>query len=357
MAIQVFSRVNPFVDWGGAPPWLGACTCDIRADLERVYDLRATYAFAAVNMSLAGGLFSSTCDGEEYKPFIDNLRAAGIATVVAAGNDGSTDQVSAPACVSTAVSVGATTKDDQVAYFSNVAPFLSLFAPGDEIISSYPGGEFVVASGTSMAAPHVTGAWAVLKQAAPGASVDEVLQALSGTGVMIVDTRAGTGTTRPRIQVDVALMALLNPGVPLITSVSPDRGLLGTSLTVTISGINFEPEASVSFGADITVSSTTVVSSTQLSVALAIGATATIGPRDVTVSNPNGQSVVRPGGFTVAPPPATISLAFLGKLRDRDGSTTALICTHRTLYYAFLGSIEPGSGARTATRLELRHPA
>src|SRR5437867_1550581 len=274
MAIQVFSRVNPFVDWGGAPPWLGACTCDIRADLERVYVLRTTYAFAAVNMSLAGGLFSSTCDGEEYKPFIDNLRAAGIATVVAAGNDGSTDQLSAPACVSTAVSVGATTKNDEVAYFSNVAPFLSLFAPGDEILSSYPGGEFAVASGTSMAAPHVTGAWAVLKQAAPAASVDEVLRALNDTGVMITDTRAGTGTIRPRIQVDMALLALLNPGVPLVSSVSPDRGAVGTNLTVTVTGINFEPGASASFGDGITVTSTTVVSSRELTIDIAISAMA-----------------------------------------------------------------------------------
>ena len=357
MAIQVFSRINRFVDCGGAPPCLGAYTSDILAALERVYLLRTTYAFAAVNMSLGGGLFSSPCDGEEYKPFIDNLRAAGIATVVAAGNDGSTDQLSAPACVSTAVSVGATTKDDQVAYFSNVAPFLSLFAPGDEIISSYPGGEFAVSSGTSMAAPHVTGAWAVLKQAAPNASVDEVLQALTGTGVMIMDTRAGTGTTRPRIQVDLALMALLNPGVPLITSVSPDRGVVGTSLTVMISGINFEPEASVSFGPDITITSTMVVSATQLSVALAVGATAAMGPRDVTVTNPNGQSAVRPGGFTVAPPPATISLAFLGKLRDKVGPAAAAFSPDGTLDGSFRVTVEPGSGARTVTRLELRHPA
>src|SRR4030095_831771 len=99
-------------------------------------------AFAAVNMRLGGGLFSTTCDSEEYKPFIDNLRSAGIATVVGAGHDGATTHLSAPACVSTAVSVGATTKEDQVADFSNVAPFLSLFAPGDEIISSYPGCTF-----------------------------------------------------------------------------------------------------------------------------------------------------------------------------------------------------------------------
>src|SRR5215510_6163115 len=85
IAIQVFSQINSFLDCGGQPPCLGAYTSDILAALERVYTLRSTYAIAAVNMSLGGGLFSSTCDEQEYKPFIDNLRSAGIATVVAAG--------------------------------------------------------------------------------------------------------------------------------------------------------------------------------------------------------------------------------------------------------------------------------
>src|SRR6059036_1401981 len=353
MSVQVFSRFDGFFDCGGSPPCIGAYTSDILAALERVYALRTKHPFAAVNMSLGGGLFSSTCDDQPYKPFIDNLRAAGIATVVASGNNGAIDRLSAPACVSTAVSVGATTKDDQVAYFSNVASFLSLFAPGDEIISSYPGGEFVVASGTSMAAPHVTGAWAVLKQAAPGASVDEVLQALTGTGVMIEDTLAGTGTTRPRIQVDLALSALLNPGVPIISGISPKRGTLGTSLTVTVNGINFEPGATASFGADVTVTSMTVVSSTQLSVALAIAATANPGPRDVTVTNPGGQTVTRAGGFTVLPPPPALSLAFLGKLRDKVGQGNTAFSVDGALDGSFRVTLQAGSGARTVTRLEL----
>ena len=239
MSIQVFSRFDGSSDCGGSPPCIGAYTSDILAALERVYALRTTRTFAAVNMSLGGGLSSSTCDDQPFKPFIDNLRAAGIATVVASGNNGAVDQLSAPACVSTAVSVAATTKDDQVAYFSNVAPFLSLFAPGDSITSSYPGGAFVIASGTSMAAPHVTGAWAVLKQAKPTASVDEILQAFSVTGVMIEDTLGGTGTTRPRIQVDLALDAILHPETPIIANIAPKQGTLGTSLTVTIDGLNF----------------------------------------------------------------------------------------------------------------------
>ena len=104
------------------------------------------------------------------------------------------------ACVSTAVSVGNTGKDDVVWPSSNVASFLSLFAPGGGIVSSYPGGLWATASGTSMATPHVTGAFAVLKQAAPSASVSAILTALQQTGIPIVDTRPGGNATRPRIR-------------------------------------------------------------------------------------------------------------------------------------------------------------
>jgi subtilisin len=354
IAIQVFSQINSFLDCGGQPPCLGAYTSDILAALERVYTVRTAYAIAAVNMSLGGGLFSATCDDQEYKPFIDNLRSVGIATVVAAGNDGSTSEISAPACVSTAVSVGATTKQDQVADFSNVAPFLSLFAPGDEIISSYPGGQFAVASGTSMASPHVAGAWAILKQAKPNATVDEILQAFTDTGVMITDTRAGGATTRPRIQVDLALLALLYPGVPLVGSVTPDRGTVGTSLSVTITGINFESGTTASFGNDVAVTSTTLVSAHQLTIGLTIPLTAAIGPRDVTLTNPGGQTYTRPGGFTVLPPPPTMSLAFLGKLRDKVGPSPTAFGPDTALDGTFRVIVQGGMWPRTVTRLDLR---
>lgn len=60
-----------------------------------------------------------------------------------------------------------------------------------------------------MAAPHVAGAWAVLKEAKPNASVDEILNALVSTGIAVTDTREGAQQrVKPRIQVDQAVDTL-----------------------------------------------------------------------------------------------------------------------------------------------------
>ena len=141
--------------------------------------------------------------------------------------------------------------------------------------------------------------------------------------------------------------------VPTIASVSPSSGAPGASLTVSVTGTNFQAGASASFGAGVTVTSTTVVSSTQLSVALAIATTAALGPRDVTVSNPDGQSAVSPGGFTVGLSAPTISVAFLGKLRDKVGQGNLAFAPDGALDGTFQVTLQAGSGARTVTRLEL----
>src|SRR3989441_9920672 len=98
----------------------------------------------------------------------------------------------------------------------------------------------------------------------------------------------------------------------------------------------------------------TVVSSTQLSVALAIAATANPGPRDVTVTNPGGQTVTRAGGVTVLPPPPAISLAFLGKLRDKEGQGNGAFSADGALDGSFRVTVQGGGWPRTVTRLELQ---
>jgi subtilisin family serine protease len=64
-----------------------------------------------------------------------------------------------------------TTKADSISSFSNSATFLSLLASGYSILSSLPDAEFGFLSGTSMATTHVAGAWAILKQSSPAATV------------------------------------------------------------------------------------------------------------------------------------------------------------------------------------------
>ena len=212
-AFQVFSRVDSSLCADGVS-CIAAFTSDVMAALDRIAILRSVHNFAAVNISLAGRSVTTACDSDPLKPLIDNLRSFGIATVVAAGNNGSSNGLTTPACISSTVSVGATTKSDVVAEFSNVAPSLALFAPGVSISSSVPGGGFEAFSGTSMATPHVAGAWAIVKQAVPGAGVAEVLSALQTTGTLITDR----GLLRPRIRIAQALDRLASPMIAWVTA-------------------------------------------------------------------------------------------------------------------------------------------
>jgi subtilisin family serine protease len=230
IAIQVFSRFEGVVTCGlSYDTCVAAYVSDQIAALERVYALRDQFNIAAVNMSLGGSRYTdqALCDEEQAarKLAIDNLRSVGIATVIASGNSSSRDSISTPACISSAVSVGATTDADAVASFSNVADFLDLYAPGVSITSSVPGGEVATWQGTSMATPHVAGAWAVLRQKLPSADVDTVLAALQATGTLVDDLRSsGTVTGIPRIQVNLALGELVDP-IPEFDS-SPEAGTL-----------------------------------------------------------------------------------------------------------------------------------
>jgi large repetitive protein len=240
IAIQVFSRFTfDHDDYCGGPgtaPCTGvsAYTSDIIRGLERVYSLRSTYSIASANMSLGGGQFFSNCDSYDAatKAVIDLLRAANIATVVASGNERFTDSLASPACISTAVSVGATLDSaNTVASYSNSASFLSLLAPGSGITSAVPGSGYGTWNGTSMATPHVAGAWAIAKQKSPSASVTTILSALQSSGVSVTDTR--NGIVKPRIAIDLALARLVAPALPTAPTTLAATAFSSTRINLT----------------------------------------------------------------------------------------------------------------------------
>jgi subtilisin len=298
VAVQVFSKIIDAGECGGLAPCAGAFSSDIIAGLEYAYTIAGPLNLAAVNLSLAGASFLAPCDDQPYKPAIDNLRSIGVASVVASGNEGNGTAIATPACVSTAVSVGSVGRNNEVSYFSNVASFLSLFAPGDSIVSSVPGGAFVPLSGTSMAAPHVAGAWAIAHQASPGANVGVILNAFRATGRPITDTRIfGGNATVPRISVFEALASLVpvTHPVPTLTSSAPARLRAGTApATLTLIGSGFDAFSVASWNG--APRPTTVISTTQL--------TAQITAADLVAAVPSAQVTVTapaPGGGTSAP--------------------------------------------------------
>jgi subtilisin family serine protease len=219
IAIQVFQKNSS----GG----VFAYDSSILAALDWVAQQRATLPIAAVNMSLGGNLFStkSSCDAANpsYVKVFAKLQSLGVAPVVATGNNGATGAMSSPACVTGAISVGAIGNDNlnQLTSYSNISSWKSLLAPGGcgpttgrGITAAVPGNAVASMCGTSMATPHVAGAFALLRQQLPTATVADLLKRLQSTGSVVASSR-NTGNARA-IQVFAA-----SPPPPTTTTTKP----------------------------------------------------------------------------------------------------------------------------------------
>jgi subtilisin family serine protease len=216
----------------------------------------------AANMSLGGGAFDESarfCSGDPsyqtYAGVFASLRAANILPVVATGN-GARGGAGAygtgiPSCVADALAVGATLDAnvgtvtypasygctdttsfaDKIACFSQTGPRIDMLAPGTQIT----GGHWAGASGTSMAAPHVAGAVAVLASAKPSATAAQIEAALVTTGPLVVDNRYGNSLTRRRLDVYAARASLVG-GVTSGDTTAPNVSVPSENLAGRITG-------------------------------------------------------------------------------------------------------------------------
>ncbi|MEA2036034.1 MAG: S8 family serine peptidase [Nanoarchaeota archaeon] len=143
---------------------------------------------------------------------INNAYILNIPVIIASGNQDFSTGISYPACSPNAISVGASTKGNNMWDDSNTYSSLDLLAPGESIVSlnsNWEGSEpdYVDGTGTSAATPHVSGAAALIKEYQDdlnnNPSPDRIKEALVYSGKLIHDS--DSGLTFPRIDVLKAL--------------------------------------------------------------------------------------------------------------------------------------------------------
>ena len=207
--VQVFSLSNDEIVCsivGSLPPCIVALESDIVSGLDYIDSIKNSYSIAAVNISLeTTAPIQGVCDIDtpaEYLSVIDDITSSGIAVIAPSGNGSNANAMTSPACIGDVIAVAATNDINQPQPFNNRSSELDFFAPGVSVTtSSLPNNSFTAVDGTSIAAAHVSGAWAVMKSQTPNASVNAIKNRLRVTGRSVTQGLF----TKPRIDITNAL--------------------------------------------------------------------------------------------------------------------------------------------------------
>ncbi len=195
----IYLQARAGVVWALLTP---ACACLLARRVLNALAANPSLRPAVVSMSLGGGS-SAIVDSA-----VASLVAAGVTTVVAAGNANADACAYSPSREASAITVAASTVGSAKASFSNYGACVDLFAPGENVKScSNAAGAYATWSGTSMATPHVAGVVALMLAAKPCLTPATVAAILVATAATDALSGVPVGTANKLINAKAAVQA------------------------------------------------------------------------------------------------------------------------------------------------------
>ncbi|MFI9812145.1 S8 family peptidase [Saccharothrix variisporea] len=193
---------------------------------------------AVANMSLGGGADTALDNA------VRNSISSGVTYAVASGNDNANACNYSPARVAEAISTNASTNTDARASFSNYGTCTDIFAPGQNITSTWNTSDSATntISGTSMASPHVAGAAALYLSSNPTATPSAVQTALVNAATSGKITNPGTGSANKLLYVGGT-----TPSGPSVNNPGNQTGTVGTAVNLTVTATGGTPPYTFSF--------------------------------------------------------------------------------------------------------------
>jgi subtilisin len=346
-----------------------ASTAQILCALDHVAELASDDVPTVLNMSWGESGGDSECDGfgtDVLHEAVCDVVDQGVIAVAAAGNTGTNAAGFLPAAFDEVITVSATADfdgnggppgscrftddfayecDNTLASFSNYGTVVDVTAPGVQILSTYPGGQQVL-SGTSMAAPHVSGVVALVLEARPNATLSEVRDLLLATGECPNGSVAGAGACTGQGQWTVGGLFGNHPdsdgqAEPLVNAFRaaeaagppvPDEAPPSVTVTAPLDGAHIEASAVVLaadatddrgvVAVDFAVDDVPVGSDTTAPYEITWTATAD-GVHTVvaTARDRAGNGADAAASFTVTVPPRVLGVAELGGFSRRGASS------------------------------------
>jgi subtilisin family serine protease len=331
---------------------------------------------AVANISI-GGDADQTLDNA-----VINSINSGVTYSIAAGNGNGADACSySPSRVGAAITVAATDQTDTRAKFSNVGSCVDLFAPGSRIISDSNASDTatVSMSGTSMAAPHVTGAAALLLEANRNLTPQQVRDKLVLSASDAVNS-PGDGSPTGLLYIDNS-----KPATDFAIGTSPDSVALtagdkvsttvGTKLTAGSGDPVTLSVSGVPAGVDTNLSATQLKPGDTATLTVSTASSLAAGNYPITVTGTAGK-ISHSATFTLSvtalrPPPSASCTATNGTdiaIPDAGAAVTSDVtianCTHNPgkasvyvhIVHPFRGDLRIDLQAPDGTLYRLKNP-